>query len=124
MSWRTEPHAPAAGTRLCPLVDIPSDNGLEFVFGDGPARFRMVLFRLPDGAPRAYLNVCPHQGIPYNFGADVFCVYDLEERRDLVCVHHAALFHLDDGRCYEGPCTGQSLAPVDIRIVDDWVEIG
>lgn len=121
-AWRARPHAPASGSYLCEAAQVPADNGLEVVFGAGspaPAGvpFRVVVFRVEDGL-RAYVNECPHAGVPYSFVEDTFCVYDIEGRRDLLCPHHSALFHLDDGACYDGPCAGERLIPVDIAIDD------
>jgi len=113
--WRARPNAPVSGTPLAPLDEVPADNGLERVFGEGPKAFRVVLFRVADGV-RAYVNECPHAQIPYNFSADVFCVYDIDGRRDLMCAHHTAMFHLDDGGCYDGPCRGEALDPVEVRV--------
>jgi nitrite reductase/ring-hydroxylating ferredoxin subunit len=115
--WRDRPGAPAAGTVLGALEDLPPDNGVERVFGDGERAFRMVLFRVGDGV-RAYVNECPHVHIPFQFSTDVFCVYDIEGRRDLMCAHHNAMFHLDDGQCYDGPCKGQRLVAVDVEVRD------
>jgi nitrite reductase/ring-hydroxylating ferredoxin subunit len=121
-TWRTRANAPAPGTRLASLDEVPADNGLERVFGDGPRAFRLVLFRVGDGV-RAYVNECPHVSIPFHFSADVFCVYDIDGRRDLMCAHHTAMFHLDDGHCYDGPCRGERLVAVDVVVGDDGVRI-
>jgi hypothetical protein len=48
----------------------------------------------------------------------VFCVDEIEGRRDLMCVHHTAMFHLDDGHCYDGPCKGERLLAVDVAVED------
>ena len=120
--WRARPHAPARGTALAALGDLPDDNGLERVFGDGPRAFRVVLFRVGDGV-RAYLNECPHVRIPFHFAPEVFCVHEIEGRRDLMCAHHAALFHLDDGSCHDGPCRGDRLTAVAVEIDGDTVRI-
>lgn len=113
--WRARPNAPAAGTSLAALDEVPDDNGLERVFGAGPQAFRVVLFRVGGGV-RAYLNECPHVHIPYQFAADVFCLYDVDGRRDLMCAHHTAMFNLDDGLCYSGPCRGERLVAVDVAL--------
>jgi nitrite reductase/ring-hydroxylating ferredoxin subunit len=113
--WRDRPNAPAPGTALGTFAELPSDNGVERVFGAGDRAFRMVLFRVGDGV-RAYVNECPHVRIPFQFSADVFCVYDIEGRRDLMCAHHTAMFHLDDGHCYDGPCKGERLVAIDIDL--------
>ncbi len=120
--WRDRPNAPAAGTVLAAVDEVPSDNGLERVFGEGPRAFRVVLFRVDDGV-RAYVNECPHVHIPYDFSRDVFCVYEIDGRRDLMCAHHTAMFHLDDGTCYVGPCRGERLPAVDVVVDGDTVRI-
>jgi len=120
--WRQRPHAPPPGTDLGNVADVPPDNGREVVFGSGDRAFRVVLFRAESGV-RAYVNECPHFSIPYNFREDVFCVYDLDGRRDLMCAHHTALFHLEDGTCYDGPCAGARLCGVDIDIRGDRIVV-
>jgi nitrite reductase/ring-hydroxylating ferredoxin subunit len=120
--WRARPNAPAAGTPLAAVDEVPADNGLERVFGEGPRAFRVVLFRVGDGV-RAYVNECPHVRIPYHFSQDVFCVHEIEGRRDLLCAHHAAMFRLDDGHCYDGPCKGERLEPVDVVVQGGTVRV-
>jgi nitrite reductase/ring-hydroxylating ferredoxin subunit len=113
--WRDRPFAPPPGTYLCDVDAVPADNGLEVKFGEGDRTMRVVLFNV-GGRLKAYLNECPHFHIPYNFREDTFCVYDIDGQRDLMCAHHTALFHLEDGHCYDGPCVGARLIPVDIEI--------
>jgi nitrite reductase/ring-hydroxylating ferredoxin subunit len=120
--WRSRPNAPVAGTPLAALDEVPADNGLERVFGEGPRAFRVVLFKVEAGV-RAYVNECPHVHIPYHFSPDVFCVYEIEGRRDLMCAHHTAMFHLDDGHCYDGPCKGERLLAVDVTVADGAVRV-
>ena len=120
--WRERDHAPAAGTPLCAFAELPEDNGVERVFGDGPREFRVVVFRVGDGA-RAYVNECPHADIPFGFAEGVFCVHEIDGRRDLLCAHHSAVFHLDDGLCWDGPCVGARLEPVDVRVRDGTVVV-
>ena len=95
---------------------------MERVFGEGPRAFRVVVFRVPDGV-RAYVNECPHVHIPLHFSQDVFCVYEIEGQRDLMCAHHTAMFHLADGACWDGPCVGERLVPVDVDVIDGEVRI-
>ncbi len=121
--WRTRPNAPVTGTVLAPLEALPHDNGLERVFGDGPRAFRVVLFRVGEGV-RAYVNECPHAGIPFHFAPEAFCVIDGDgATRDLLCPHHAALFRLDDGHCHDGPCRGDRLDPVEVRVEQGVVRV-
>jgi nitrite reductase/ring-hydroxylating ferredoxin subunit len=88
-----------------------------------------VVFRLDasdEASPelRAYINECPHSFIQYNFNADTFCVYEIEGQKDLMCPHHTAMFHLGDGRCYEGPCLGKRLIDVPVKLLNRQVVIG
>ena len=38
------------------------------------------------------------------------------ERKHILCATHGALFRIDDGHCFQGPCVGKSLIPVAIKI--------
>lgn len=118
--WHKRAFAPARGTELCAVRDIPADNGLEVRLGEGERSFRIVLFVVADGV-RAYVNECPHFRIPFNFREGTFCVYDIDGQRDLMCAHHTAMFHLEDGRCYDGPCAGGQLVAVPVETVADRV---
>lgn len=64
------------------------------------------------GVARAYVNACPHQRRNLDFGdAHVF-----DETADaLVCTHHGARFHPDDGACFEGPCAGAALTALAVE---------
>lgn len=72
-----------------------------------------------DGAYRAYVNHCPHWGVPLAPLRGPF----LEEETGLVrCRSHGARFRREDGRCVDGPCPGASLtALVAERVGDDVV---
>lgn len=65
---------------------------------------------------RAYLNNCPHLGIPLNWQPDEFLSID---GTHIQCSTHGALFTLDDGHCITGPCTGQALTPLLIDQKDN-----
>ena len=60
-------------------------------------------------------NACPHKGEQLDASPGVFLD---EEGNFLTCGHHGAQFDLDTGKCFIGPCQGQSLAPITI-VVDD-----
>ncbi|BDZ74523.1 hypothetical protein GCM10025856_22420 [Methylophaga marina] len=57
-----------------------------------------------DGEVRAYLNFCPHLGIPLNWQPDQFMSL---EGTHIQCSTHGALFQLEDGYCFSGPCRGK-----------------
>ncbi|MCF5939615.1 Rieske 2Fe-2S domain-containing protein, partial [Xanthomonas perforans] len=42
----------------------------------------------------------------------------------LVCAAHGAAFELSGGECVSGPCRGQSLFAVPVRVEDEQVLLG
>jgi nitrite reductase/ring-hydroxylating ferredoxin subunit len=99
------PHEPVPGTRLVALTELARSGTAECSFGPAHDPFRVVVF-LNQGRLRAFENRCPHFSIPLNYEPGVFWVYD---NATLMCAHHSAMFHLEDGRCFDGPCLGASL---------------
>ena len=60
-----------------------------------------------------YENICPHEGLSLNWMPDKF----LSQDKTLIqCGNHDALFRIEDGVCMAGPCVGEHLTPVKIRI--------
>ncbi|MFO7763632.1 MAG: Rieske (2Fe-2S) protein [Wenzhouxiangellaceae bacterium] len=64
-----------------------------------------------NGTPRAWLNVCPHQGRSLNWAPDKFLV---DPAGRLVCAAHGAVFDPADGACVSGPCQGAALRAVEV----------
>jgi nitrite reductase/ring-hydroxylating ferredoxin subunit len=108
--WRTLPFAPAAGTRLCAVEEVRNGQGKEVVFGEGKDAFRIVVFRVGEYL-LAYHNCCPHFSLPLNYEPDKFHIFDGEI---LTCAHHVAMFRIEDGECFDGPCQGSRLTPIDV----------
>ncbi len=119
MEWQEEREAPAAGTVLCDLEEIPDGEGKEFRFGTGRFPFRMFVIRRQEQV-WGYLNSCPHLRAPLNFRPDRFLTYDQEH---ILCAVHHALFEVEDGFCVDGPCAGQSLIPVPVERVGNQIRI-
>jgi nitrite reductase/ring-hydroxylating ferredoxin subunit len=67
---------------------------------------------------RAYVNHCPHAGFPLNWQADQFLAPDAPL---ILCVMHGALFEIETGRCVAGPCLGQSLRELPLRVAQGYV---
>lgn len=65
-----------------------------------------------DGELHAYVNHCPHLGVPLNWQPDTFMSL---EATHIQCSTHGALFNPDDGLCVSGPCRGQSLTKLNIE---------
>lgn len=102
---------------ICSLTELPDPGTREFSIGEGewPLRGFVVHYH---GEIRAYLNSCPHAGLPLNFKEDVFFAPHVEL---LQCVAHGALFEPQTGKCVAGPCVGQSLRALEIEICNGYV---
>ena len=64
------------------------------------------------GAWRAYKNECRHRALPLDLGARSAMS---DDGRFLLCHQHGALYRLEDGRCFAGPCAGMSLEALAIH---------
>jgi len=96
---------------LCRLVDIP-DGGATAV--DAPlAEGEQSLILLRDGGQvRGYRNVCPHAGRRLDYAPGKFLLKD----DTLICAVHGASFQRQAGVCVAGPCRGDSLRAVPLRV--------
>ncbi|MBH1971831.1 Rieske 2Fe-2S domain-containing protein [Moraxellaceae bacterium AER2_44_116] len=94
--------------RLCTLADIPDNDARGF----RSARGEVIVAR-QGMSVHGYLNSCPHLGIGINFQPNVFMDFT---QRYLLCANHGALFRVEDGFCFRGPCQGQSLKKVQLLI--------
>ena len=105
-----------------PLIGFDSlpDGGLvevECVL-DGDAE-SLILHRR-GGQVQAWLNICPHAGRRLDWSPGKFLV---SKAGHLVCAAHGASFELEHGVCVEGPCRGESLREVAVRIDDGDVRL-
>ncbi len=64
-----------------------------------------------------YVNRCPHHGSNLDWERETFLEPNYGTR--LMCGKHGALFDLATGECVDGPCKGESLAPVAIAVLDN-----
>lgn len=106
---------PAPGERvtfLCRLEDIP-DGGSKGVMPNERGRDRVLLVRQGDRI-HAYINNCPHYDrAPLGWKKDEFLSGDGQH---IMCAAHGALFDIENGACTLGPCLGQSLTSVSVRL--------
>jgi nitrite reductase/ring-hydroxylating ferredoxin subunit len=65
-----------------------------------------------------YRNRCPHTGAPLEWQPDQFLDFD---GSFIQCALHGALFRIRDGYCLRGPCAGQGLESVEVRVEGDRV---
>jgi nitrite reductase/ring-hydroxylating ferredoxin subunit len=66
-----------------------------------------------EGEPHAYVNSCPHVGTPLDMFPNEFMT---DDRSLLICATHGALFAPDSGICLAGPCAGDRLEPLAVRL--------
>lgn len=111
--------AAAAERVVCRLEDIPDGGALGF--DPPPGRFIGAFAVRRGAAVFAYLNACPHLGVPLDIVPNRF----LDARgRHIRCATHGALFRIADGHCLKGPCAGGRLTPIPARVEDGAVLIG
>ena len=120
MSWRTLAGAPPPGEVLCRAAAIDEGGARVFTFGSGSKRFEMFVLRR-GAALLAFVNVCPHAGLPLDLVPGRFYTRD---KRHLFCANHGACFRIEDGFCVSGPCVGRSLMAVEVSVVDGEVTLG
>jgi nitrite reductase/ring-hydroxylating ferredoxin subunit len=102
-------HAPLI---LCALDDLADPGSRSFSIGEGDWPLRGFLVRR--GAQVfAYINRCPHAGHPLNLRLDRFLTAD---GALILCNSHGAMFEIDTGVCVAGPCPGQSLRRIPVRV--------
>ena len=102
---------------ICRLDEIP-DGGARGFTVETPRGARDILIVRRGGAAFAYENSCPHVGTPLDWGPDQFLSADGSH---IVCATHGALFRIEDGLCFSGPCHGVPLPPIAVEIRDGTV---
>jgi nitrite reductase/ring-hydroxylating ferredoxin subunit len=97
---------------VCALADLADPGSREFSIGAGDWPLRGFLVRVGDRV-FAYVNRCPHAGHPLNFRPDEFLALD---QATILCRSHGATFERTTGKCIAGPCAGQSLRALRVRV--------
>jgi nitrite reductase/ring-hydroxylating ferredoxin subunit len=77
--------------------------------------FPIVVVRTGADSYMGYVNACPHQGTWLNIGSGEFFS---RNRAFLRCGRHGATFEIETGLCVDGPCSGQSLEPIALAVID------
>lgn len=97
--------------RLACLTDIPEGAARAFDPLD-EGQPSMFIVRRGDRL-YAYRDRCPHQGTRMAWRRDG---YLNGARNRIVCYGHGAEFDIESGRCVYGPCPGQALESVNLRV--------
>jgi len=101
------------------LDEIEDPGCREFSIGDGDWPFKGFVVRRGD-AVFAYQNFCAHLGHPLNWMPDRFLTKDLTA---IMCASHGALYEIDTGLCFAGPCLGKELIKVELAVRDGVVYV-
>jgi nitrite reductase/ring-hydroxylating ferredoxin subunit len=102
-----------------PLSELADPGCREFRIGDGEWPFVGFVVRRGEHV-YAYQNSCMHVGHPLNWMPDEFLSRD---RRAIQCTSHGALYEIDSGLCFAGPCVGKSLRRLHAEIRDGVVYV-
>lgn len=85
-------------------------------------KYRLDAFLVNDqGSYHAYVNRCRHMPTPLDFVRDEFLS---DDGRFLQCYTHGALYEFATGECIAGPCKGESLYRLPVRIDRGEVLVG
>ena len=98
---------------LCHLEDIP--DGCSRGFDPAPGGFTGLFAIRRGNSVYAYVNSCPHIGVPLDWMPHRFLTRDGTK---IICAVHGAEFRIHDGECTTGPCLGDRLEAVMIEIKD------
>lgn len=98
---------------LCALSDLVENQGKGFQTKQGK-----IIVVLRENKVYGYLNMCPHLGINLEWEEDKYMDF---ENYFLMCSSHGALFQVEDGLCVGGPCIGESLKKIELKIENDQV---
>lgn len=98
---------------LCRVDEIADGGARGF---PGPPGGFTGLFAVRQG-PHVfvYVNACPHVGTALDWAPDRFLSPDSTY---IFCATHGAQFGVADGVCVRGPCVGDRLESVPVRIDD------
>jgi len=95
---------------LCHMAEVPDSGALAVDLPNGKS---VILIR-DKGGLHAYSNVCPHAGRRLDWAPGKFLI----QRGVMTCAAHGARFDVTNGTCLGGPCRGENLQSVPIRLVD------
>ena len=104
---------------LCRVGDIGESQAQGFQVGEGAQR-RDVVLVCRAGVFRAYVNSCPHQGMPLETFPDKFLSQDGSL---LICSTHGARFRVEDGVCVSGPCQGKGLKTIALVVESETISV-
>ncbi len=104
---------------ICETRDVQEEEVRGFTLARlddaGAVRPWPILVTRKGGKYFGYENACPHEGTRLDTRPGEFMD---EEGNFIACGKHGAMFDLDSGHCFIGPCQGKALTPLAL-IVDE-----
>jgi len=100
------------GEWRCDVGDLPPGCTAKFRLRCGDRALEGFALN-HDGRYYAYLNRCAHVGTPLDLWPNEFLS---EDGREIVCSTHGALYAPESGLCTAGPCAGDHLTPLPVRV--------
>lgn len=105
-------------SRLLTTLDKLQDGALTELEAVVEGDAESLIVRRSGDAVIAWFNICPHAGRRLDWAPGQFL---LTKDGLLVCAAHGATFELESGSCVAGPCRGESLRAVPLRVEGDQV---
>ena len=100
---------------LCKTTDIEDPGSKSFELKI-KRKTQSIFVVHKNGEFFAYYNSCPHTGASLEWQEDQFLNLDNEL---IQCAIHDALFMISSGECIAGPCNGDSLRSLPLKIESD-----
>jgi len=97
---------------ICRFADLEDPGARGFTIGEGDWPLRGFVVRVGEQV-FGYVNRCPHARHPLDLLPHRFLTPGGEL---ILCSSHGALFERSTGLCVAGPCTGQSLERVPVKV--------
>ena len=101
--------------KLTSITDIEPGVWYEYSL-QTEKRFLSVMLQYANNQYFGYENSCPHQGRRMDYAAGKFLI---SEAGTIVCPAHGAEFNSQSGLCINGPCLGESLKPITIKVHEE-----
>ena len=100
---------------LCKTSDIEDPGSKSFEIKI-KRKIQSIFLVHKNGEFFAYYNNCPHTGATLEWQEDQFL--DLDKAL-IQCATHDALFLIDSGECIAGPCAGEHLKSLPVKLDED-----
>lgn len=116
LTWQDFPDAPALGSQICAVADIPRGGVLSLSLDGYP-----VLVLIDGTTAKVFVNACPHQFLPLDQRSNSILSSD---GLRLMCSNHQAEFDIADGTGVIGFGVGACLAAVPTQLEGEYLVVG